>query len=324
MDRPSFDSPSQSRTVLVTAGEFFLDLVFYDLESLPDFGEELKTDNFAFTFGGGAAISGAAAALLGRNCQLMTAWGDSPLDKAAQERLAQLGLKTSWSRTVPGKLSGLSVAVSTRKDRFFLTAPGANREVEPFLVSGEFVSLVKAAGHLHFALTPISWEPFEKQVKRLHDLGVTLSWDMGWDVAAAADSGFRRLCRELEVLFLNDKEIRQYSQKEDLRQAAEWFRGRQQAIVIKCGRQGAVAATLQGDWIQAPSLEVDSVDSTGAGDAFNGGFLHAWMNGAGILDCLRSGNVCGALSTRVAGGIDGLPDKELHAREMAKLEGGPS
>jgi sugar/nucleoside kinase (ribokinase family) len=72
-------------------------------------------------------------------------------------------------------------------------------------------------------------------------------------------------------------------------------------IVVKAGSRGAMMLE-DGRLLAAPASAVQSVDTTGAGDSFNSGFLHAWLQGLALLDCLRWGNACGALSTRGIGG----------------------
>ncbi|PYR43538.1 MAG: hypothetical protein DMF93_02895 [Acidobacteria bacterium] len=76
--------------------------------------------------------------------------------------------------------------------------------------------------------------------------------------------------------------------------------------VIKLGARGSrwVAA---GTGVRAAAPRVRPVDTTGAGDAFNGGFLYGLLRGRTRRDCLRIGNFVGARSTLAAGGVASLP-----------------
>ena len=85
------------------------------------------------------------------------------------------------------------------------------------------------------------------------------------------------------------------------RNIPEW-RKRNAITVIKLGDQGAVWLTPDRD-ILVPAPKVKAIDTTGAGDSFNAGFLVAWMNGKPPEQCLAAGNKIGAASTRTAGGI---------------------
>ena len=77
-------------------------------------------------------------------------------------------------------------------------------------------------------------------------------------------------------------------------------------VVVKLGDQGSRWLRAEGDVVM-PAPAVDAVDTTGAGDAFNAGFLAAWLRGASPAACLATGNSVGAASTRTPGGLDGLP-----------------
>ena len=59
--------------------------------------------------------------------------------------------------------------------------------------------------------------------------------------------------------------------------------------------------------LEVPAYRVAPVDTTGAGDSFNAGFLHRWLQEAPLADCLRLGAACGALSTRSLGGTAAQP-----------------
>jgi sugar/nucleoside kinase (ribokinase family) len=79
--------------------------------------------------------------------------------------------------------------------------------------------------------------------------------------------------------------------------------------------------TLDGDRVlQVPAYPVETVDTTGAGDSFNAGFLHRWLAGAPLVECLRLGAACGALSTRGLGGTATQPtlaEAEALVRQQA-------
>src|SRR5215472_9772226 len=142
------------RETLICAGEFFFDHIFYGLSELPRLGEELVTDNFAFDLGGGAFNTAATAARLGRKAELATVLGTSALDDFALKKIKALGIGSSLVWRASGAMAGLSVAVSLPRDRYFLTAPGANRKVEQYLLSPAVERTLTTAGHVHFALSP--------------------------------------------------------------------------------------------------------------------------------------------------------------------------
>ena len=59
--------------------------------------------------------------------------------------------------------------------------------------------------------------------------------------------------------------------------------------------------------VRDPGFPVQVVDTTGAGDSFNGGFLYGWLNDGALADALALGCACGALSTQAAGGVTAQP-----------------
>ncbi len=316
------DLPSQSAPhgPLVCAGEHYTDLTFFDLEGLPQLGKEVKTDRFAISVGGGAAITAAAAARLGCPTELLTAWSRSPLDARARDWLTKAGVSHSRSLMTEGTQPGITVALSTREDRCFVTHPGANAMVPGFLLAPESLERLAGAKHVHCALTPDRWEPFVSAVRHLRERGVTVSWDLGWSPVAAESSGFRELCGALSVLFLNELEALRYSRASSVESALSALSNAENIVVIKRGRRGATACKHRGTPLHVDAIEVLAVDSTGAGDAFNGGFLHEQLAGSTLRRSLQAGNLCGGLSTRAPGGVDALPDRREFDRWLLQLE----
>jgi sugar/nucleoside kinase (ribokinase family) len=291
---------------LIAAGEFFFDLIFYKLDHLPRMGEELVTPNFALALGGGAPTTAITAARLGRRVQLATVLGDTSLDEFAIHELNNQGVSTKLVRHHRGTMAALTVAVSLPKDRFFLTYPGSNAYLEKYLLSPASLKLLAAGGHVHFGLSPRDWKPYAKLVQRLKKQEVTTSWDLGWHPEAIALPGFRELYAALDVVFLNKIEALRYADEKSPERAMRKLASPRQMIVVKLGAEGAIALSPRGAAKVEP-MKVTAVDTTGAGDAFNGGFLHKWMEDAKLEDCLRTGNICGALSTTKPGGSAGAP-----------------
>lgn len=290
---------------LFTAGEFYFDLIFYGLPALPRLGEELNTNNFALALGGGAVISALTAAKLGRKVELVSVLGDSVLDAFALAELRRAGVSTRFLKQQRRMMGGITVAVSVRQDRYFLTYPGANVLVQRHLLSPAVRRQLGRARHVHLGLSPRRWEPFSRLVAGLRRRGVTISWDLGWHPEAANQPGFRRFCALLDIIFFNRDEALHYSGAVIPEAALARLSRPGQCCVIKLGSQGAVAVGPDGRQSRVGGLRVQAIETTGAGDAFNGGFLHAWLDGAHLVDCLRLGNACGALSTTAPGGTTG-------------------
>ncbi len=106
----------------------------------------------------------------------------------------------------------------------------------------------------------------------------------------------------LDFVFVNEHEARLYTGSTTLEQSIPEWRARKAITIVKLGEAGAVWLAPDRDiHVDAPRVKV--IDTTGAGDSFNAGFLVAWMNGKTPGQCLKAANKVGAESTRKAGGI---------------------
>ena len=278
---------------LLCAGEAFDDLIFVGLERLPELGEEVKTDSFTATIGGGAVITAVKAARLGMRTELISALGPAAVTRLKKERVAVTNLLK------PGERHAITAALSTGDDRAFVTFNGANAKLEERLT--RIIPKVKAT-HLHLCFYPHNCSQWTAIISRLRQKGITTSWDFGWNEPLTNDRGLTDLIDTLDFLFVNDREARLYTGTSSLQDAISEWRRRSAITIIKLGDQGAVWLTPDRD-ILVPARKVTAIDTTGAGDSFNAGFLVAWMKGKTPEQCLAAGNRIGAASTRRAGGI---------------------
>jgi sugar/nucleoside kinase (ribokinase family) len=148
-----------------------------------------------------------------------------------------------------------------------------------------------------------------------HAAGRTTSFDTNWDPSGRWGDDVLDLLRVADVFLPNAAEARRIAGTDDVEAAAlalarTGAAGRSDGgptIAVKLGPDGALAARPDGALVRVPAMRVDPIDTTGAGDAFDAGFLRAWLDGADLGDCLELGVVCGGLSTRATGGVDAQP-----------------
>ena len=278
---------------LLCAGEAFEDLIFVGLERLPELGEEIKTNRFTATIGGGAVITSIKAARLGMRTQLISALGDAAVTRLKKERVAVTNLRRKHEP------HAITAALSTADDRAFVTFNGVNSQLEERLAR---LIPRATASHVHLCFYPHDCARWTAIVSRLRRRGVTTSWDFGWNEPLTNDRGLTDLIDALDFVFVNELEARLYTGSTTLEQSIPEWRGRRAITIVKLGEAGAVWLAPDRDiHVDAPRVKV--VDTTGAGDSFNAGFLVAWMDGKTPEQCLTAGNRVGAAATRQAGGL---------------------
>ena len=267
---------------LICAGEAFDDFVFYDLAALPAPGTELKTESFVRTTGGGAVITSIAAARLGARVCALTAVSREGAARLRRGRVALTNLRR------PNELPAVTVALSTRRDRRFVTFSGTNVRLPQRIIAA--LPRLRAR-HLHFALHPGRCRLWLRPLERIRAGGATISWDFGWNPDLARDRDLARLVDKMDLLFMNKLEAELYRP-----------RPRHGLTIVKLGAAGCRATGPDVDIrVRAPRVRV--VDTTGAGDVFNGAFLAGRLRGATLADALRRANEAAARSTRHAGGL---------------------
>lgn len=259
---------------------------------MPTLGTEVFADDLGVHAGGGAFITAATLAALGRPTALAAVLPAPPFGAPVNAEMDAAGVDTGFCMAAaPGSAPQVTVAIVQGGDRAFLTK--ASGPAVPDLDADALRS--SGATHLHIGeLRSLKEHPGLLAAAR--DAGLTVSLDCSWD--DALDAGDAKLIAGVD-LFLPNAE-------EEARLAAFGIGGNCAPLtVVKRGAEGATALA-NGKSITMPGLSVPVVDTTGAGDAFNGGFLDRWLDGAPLEDCLEAGNACGAASVQHSGGTGGL------------------
>ncbi|QQR88858.1 MAG: carbohydrate kinase family protein [Myxococcales bacterium] len=289
-------------STMLVAGEGFEDWIFLGLPSWPGPGQEFKTDALVRVPGGGAVITSAWLAHLGRPPRLISA-----LSPDSASVMKELGVELTNLRMADEK-SAVTVVLSTAEDRSFLTYNGVNAHLEERLLYAlREASVQEVLGsYLHLALEPHEIGSWIALLKELRGKACRVSWDAGYSESLAKHPELLALMREVDVLFINHDEALLYSKQNTIEQAQAFWQTLGCEVVIKQGKNGALYLSAQVS-VHAPAPAIEAKDTTGAGDAFNAGFLFARQNGKSPQECLALGNELGARAASRIGGMPPLP-----------------
>jgi sugar/nucleoside kinase (ribokinase family) len=302
---------------LLVVGEVNPDVIVSDPDPRPAFGQaERIVREIHLTIGSSSVIAACAAARLGLRVAFVGVVGDDLFGRFMLDSMRQRGLDVNGVRVTDAQPTGASVILTDGRDRAILTAPGTIGAVTAGDVPRDLMS---QARHLHIG----SWflqDGLRPDAARLldqaHDAGLTTSLDPNWDPSGEWDGGLRDLLSCLDLVLPNEAEVTRIARIDDPEAAAVALARQGRAtggagpmVVVKRGADGAFAATADGIVARVGAYPVATIDSTGAGDAFDAGFLAAWLGGAEPIDALRAGAVAGALSTTALGGVDGQSDR---------------
>jgi sugar/nucleoside kinase (ribokinase family) len=168
--------------------------------------------------------------------------------------------------------------------------------------------LLRRSRHLHVAsyFLQTALQPgLPDLFARAHDLGMTTSLDTNWDPSGEW-RGFDELLCRVDVFLLNENEALELTGTKEIESAIQRLGESCKVVAIKLGADGAIARR-GGETARAPAIPVEVVDTVGAGDTFDAGFLFGWLNGWSLKKTLSLAVVCGSLSARAAGGTSAQP-----------------
>jgi len=281
-----------SPNTVLCAGRLYCDMVFTGAPNLPEMGTEVFCEGLSVHAGGGAFITAAAFRALGWDTAILGTLPAAPFDAVLLADIERFGLSAGHCYAAPEQASPqVTVAIAGAKDRAFLSNKSGSAFPDVSLANQGF-------RHLHVGELR-SWVEHPGLGRAAREAGMTISVDCGWDAELLAQgSSMTELLQDVDVFLPNDVEFEHLVNSGFLVKDAP-------VTVVKCGAEGAKVFDAQ-EWSSRGVSPVDVVDTTGAGDAFNGGFLSSWLDGQVLRDCLDSGNECGRLAVQQAGGTGGL------------------
>jgi sugar/nucleoside kinase (ribokinase family) len=278
---------------ILCTGRLYCDLVMSALSGQPEPGQEVYAGGLVLAAGGGAYITAAYLAALGRDVGLAAVLPAEPFAGAIAAELAEAGLDLgACDYAPPGLDPQITVALVAGGDRAFVT-----RRSGVAVPAGLAAALDSGAwDHLHIGeLATLAEVP--DLVARARAAGASVSVDCAWDADILGRADLPALLAGVDVFLPNRAEAEALARHAPLADHAA-------LVVVKDGAAGAVAHGQTR--VHRPARPVAVVDTVGAGDAFNAGFLDRWLDGAALDVCLDAGAQTAAVALARHGGARGL------------------
>ena len=294
-------------------GELNLDLILSGLPPKLELEREHLAKDLTITLGSSSAIFTHNLALLGNRVGFSSAIGSDALGEIALQFLRDSGTDVSGVRKFEGNLTGLTTILPTGSQRYILTYPGTMFEMRLEHLDLDYVldarHLHLSSYHLHRALRPQIPELF----RAAKAAGLSTSLDTNDDPEDVWADDLQNVLPFVDVLLPNEREARKIAHTDDLDRAMEILAEQVPLFVVKRGTAGAVARRGS-ERFRVEAFPVESVDSVGAGDSFDAGFVHQFIRGRRIEECLKFASLTGALSTTRAGGIEAFRNVQHRER----------
>ncbi len=308
------------------AGVLVADVIVRPVDAWPERGRLELVESIALRSGGLAHTTGVTLAKLGVETAVVGRVGTDPFGDFLVQVLVGHGIRPHVAREPQVPTSTTVVAVASGGERSFLHLIGANGRLTPADVSDDLLRSTRIF-HLggYFVLPALDGEPAAGLLRRARQLGSRTSIDMSWDASGHWMSVLEPCLPHLDFLFGNQDELGHVTGRRDPAAIA----GRLRAlgvgtVAVKLGEAGAYVdgAGWRG---HVPAYAVEVVDTTGAGDAFCGGFLAGILAGWEMDRVARFANAVGALCVTAVGGTAGVRSREetLHFMEGAAIRRTP-
>lgn len=286
---------------------YFCDVVFTGLPDIPQVGDEVFAQRLNVIPGAGF-IPAVALTRLGLQVGWACDFGTDFFSRYVLEEAVRQHLSPGLFRMHDRPLRAVSVAYSFAGDRAFLSYIDSLPELK-------LATVVRENRARYLMLMSLQWDAgFLAAAQAAHTQGSRIFMDgQVMRDASLKNPDTIAALRALDIFALNQKEALQLTEEQSIETALNRLGEFASTVVIKLGAEGAIARN-QDKEIYMPGIPTDAVDTTGAGDNFDCGFLYGLMHSYSLADCLRCGNFCGSRSVTAQGGWEASPSaSELEA-----------
>lgn len=302
---------------VVVVGSINVDFVV-TARRIPVVGETLTGSDFQTHFGGKGANQAVAVARLGYPVEMIGMVGSDVFGPQVKESLEKAGVGTRAIEVADGSSGIATITVSYSGENAIVVVPGANAQVSPSYLDRHEDAIRDAGVVLAQLEVPTETVSYLAEMCARHEVPLIL------DPAPALELP-PEIFSKIAWFTPNETECDLYAGRDrhdpaalaPERTAAAILAKGCGGVVLKLGAAGAYVASHDGLGQMIPAFPVDAVDSTAAGDAFNGGFATGLMMGKSAEESAFFASAVAALSVTRTGAQSSMPTMDEVARFMA-------
>lgn len=285
---------------VLVLGSYSLDLIFAGMSEFPQLGKDTFSTAFEMT-PGEAFIAATCMHRLGLKVGLAVDFGNDDFSRFALQCAREEGLDETLFVFHDRPNRRISVAASYPHERAFLTYYDPEPQVHAALPA-----LLKSSARVVYIPGLYYGGLLDAGIKLVRAKGMKLVMDgnsSNGDLCAKTrvSSAIRKAIKSTDIFSPNAQEARRLTGEADLSLAIQMLGRFCPLVVVKDGPNGSHAYTKD-TLIHIPAIPINPIDTTGAGENFNAGFLYAWLDHQPLETCLKWGNITGGLSTTELGG----------------------
>jgi len=284
------------------------------VDRMPERGRTVLAEDMELHLGGLAAVTGATVARLGGRVCMLGAVGQDVIGDFALAELRSAGVDTGGVKRVSTAMTSVTmVLISSDGERSFIHYRGANNEFTESDVDFDLIASSRVFHHGGpFLMKKYDGVPAARMLERAQSAGCVTSVDTAWDSSGRWMELLGPSLKHVDFFFSSIDEAREIIGKHDPADMADvCIECGVKTAVIKMGPDGCYLKDRSGTELRMPAHNVPVVDTTGAGDAFVGGFLYGFTRGWDTEETLRFANAVGGLTCMRLGGAAAIGSVEL-------------
>ena len=296
---------------VVTIGDINIDVIAH-IPGYPQKGGEGLAEQGHIYCGGSAANTAIVLGRFGVDVGIIGRVGEDVLAPLALAALAEAGVDGRCVQRDPRTITGVMlIAVTPDGERTMFGCRGANVHTDPTLLDESYVAEARIF-HLsgYTLLAAPQRDAALRALEVAHQAGLTVTADMGLEAVMRVTDRVKSILPKVDILFPNQAEAEYLTGRRDIEGAiASLLDYGAGVVALKLGKRGCAIGTGEGTFL-VPGFAVPTVDTTGAGDSFDAGFILGRLEGWGWRKSALLADALGALTATVEGAGTSLAERE--------------